>query len=364
VEPTAEELLRELTGQDVRVVARSELGSSANAPVSRLTLDRSYDGIGRTVIAKGRRLVDDAWGSSGLRDNEQRALEHLRDTGLAPRLLAGVPGGLLVMTDVGTPTVQELLFGDDPDAATRALVAMARLAGRLHRTVSANFTAAEEIPFLDHPLDLWPEMARAVEELNFPPPGAVELRELAAALQETTTFTHGDFTPNNVVLVDGQARMIDLEGAGRRHPGFDAACLRLPFPQYGHWAVLPSGVLEQMDRAYRSELDLDDSAYALLMATGCAAWAIVRTARLRTIASPGQDVNDCVRRRTQIVQTLESAAESSGTTYPVLSAWFEELAGATRLRWEEARLPPREFRAFSDALPPGSRGHDRPRGLR
>ena len=325
-------------------MARSELGNSYGAPVTRLTLDRSYDGIGRTVIAKGRRLVDDAWGSSGLRDNEQRALEHLRDTDLAPQLLAGVPGGLTVMTDVGAPTVQELLFGDDPEAATRGLVAMAKLAGTLHRTVSADFTAAQEIPFLDHPLDLWPEVTQAVDELDFPPPRDVELDELAVALRETT-FTHGDFTPNNVVLRDGRARMIDLEGAGRRHPGFDAACLRLPFPHYGHWAVLPTDVLAEMDRAYRRELDVDDATYEGLMATGCATWAIVRVARLRMIASAEQDL---VRRRTQIVQTLESAADASGLVYPVLGAWFAESADAMRLRWEEARLPPRTFRCFSN----------------
>ncbi|MFF0265724.1 phosphotransferase family protein [Kribbella sp. NPDC004536] len=340
MEPTAEQLLRELTGQDVRVVARSELGSSADAPVTRLTLDRPYDGIGRTVIAKGRRLVDDAWGSSGLRDNEQRALEHLRDTGLAPRLLAGVPGGLTVMTDVGAPTVQELLFGDDPDAATRGLVAMAELAGTLHRTASANFTAAQEVSFLDRPLDLWPEVAQAVDELGFPAPREVELDALAVALQETT-FTHGDFTPNNVVLTD-RARMIDLEGAGRRHPGLDAACLRLPFPQYGHWAVLPADVSAEMERAYRAELDVDGD---VLMATGCATWAIIRLARLRMIASAQQGL---VRRRTQIVQTLESAAEAAGVVYPVFGAWFAELADAMRLRWEEAQLPPRTFRCFSN----------------
>lgn len=344
VEPSAEQLLRELTGQNVRVVARSELGSSADAPVTRLTLDRSYSGIGRTVIAKGRRTVGDAWGSSGLRDNEQRALEHLRDTGLAPRLLAAVPGGLTLMTDVGAPTVQELLFGDDPAAATHGLVAMAELAGRLHRTVAADFTAAQDVPFLDRPLDLWPEVRQAVDELDFPPPRDVELDELAAALQETT-FTHGDFTPNNVVLQGGRARMIDLEGAGRRHPGLDAACLRLPFPQYGHWAVLPTGVLAEMGRAYRRELGADDAAYERLMATGCATWAIVRLARLRMIAAAEHDL---VRRRTQIVQTLESAAEASTVGYPILGAWFAELADAMRLRWEEARLPPRTFRCFSN----------------
>ncbi|HEY3557374.1 MAG TPA: hypothetical protein VGL05_07920 [Kribbella sp.] len=361
----AEHLLGELTGREVRVIKRDELGNSEVAPVTRLTLDREYDGIGRTVVVKSKRLVTGDWGSRGLRFNEQHALEHLRDTGLTPRFLTGVPGELLVMTDAGPgPTVQELLFGDDPDAATNGLVAMARAAGRLHRTANPAYAAPHEIPFLDHPLDLWPEVTQAVDELGLPVPRTSELPALAEALRATTAFTHGDFTPNNAVLVDGEVRLIDLEGAGRRHPGLDAACLRLPFPHYGHWAVLPPSVLEQMELVYRRELDVDDSAYELLMATGCAAWAIVRTARLRLIASSGQDADECVRRRTQIVQTLDSAAASVGSIYPALGAWFEELASAMRLRWTEARLPPREFRAFNDAPPPEQPGAGRRRGPR
>jgi Ser/Thr protein kinase RdoA (MazF antagonist) len=342
-----ERLLGDLTGREVHATGRQELGNSVSSPVTRLTLDREYDGIGRTVIVKSKRQVSDEWGSSGLRYNEQQALEHLQDTGLTPRFLAGVPGELLVMTDLGPgPTLQQLLFGDDPEAATDGLVELSRVAGTLHRQANPSFSAPHEIPFLDHPLDLWTELADATDELGFPAPGPVELADLADALERVTTFSHGDLTPNNVVLVNGRARLIDLEGAGRRHPGFDAACLRLPFPHYGHWAVLPSTVLEQMETAYREALDTDESTYEQLMATGCAAWGIVRASRLRLIASTGQDPAEAVRRRTQIVQTLISAAASMRSTYPVLGSWFEQLAGAMQLRWEEARLPPRQFRAF------------------
>jgi hypothetical protein len=125
VERTVERLL------GVRVVDRVDLGSSELAPVARLILDRSYDGIGRTVIAKGRRLADAGWGSSAdfLR-NERLALDHLRGTGLAPTFLASTEHDeVVVLSDLGTgPTVQQLLFGDDPEAATQGLVAMARLA--------------------------------------------------------------------------------------------------------------------------------------------------------------------------------------------------------------------------------------------
>jgi len=343
VERTVERLL------GVRVVDRVDLGSSELAPVARLILDRSYDGIGRTVIAKGRRLAEAGWGSSSdfLR-NERLALDHLRGSGLAPTFLASTEHDeVVVLSDLGTgPTVQQLLFGDDPEAALQGLVAMARLAAKLHSSVDPDFAAAHEVRFLDHPLDVWPSLVEAAADLGFPPPGDVELPQLADDLSRRTTFTHGDFTPNNVVLVDGEARLVDLEGAGRRHPGLDAACLRLPFPQYGHWAVLPDQVLTQLDLTYRSTAP--DPAHDQMMATGCAAWSIVRVSRLRLIASTNQHPAEALRRRTQIVQTLTSAAATAMAVYPALSRWFEDLAGTMQLRWDEARRPPRGFQAFRD----------------
>lgn len=168
-------------------------------------------------------------------------------------------------------------------------------------------------------------------------------------------FTHGDLTPDNAVVTDGPTRLFDFEGAGVRHLGIDAGCLRLSFPQYGHWAVLPRRVLSAMDQAYRTELVkglpaiADDSAYEQLMAEGCLAWAVVRASRLRLIASNKQSTGQAVRRRTQIVHTLTSATETARPTglFPALTNWFDRLVEAMKIRWGEARLEPREFTAFN-----------------
>ncbi|WP_433163432.1 phosphotransferase family protein [Kribbella sp. CA-247076] len=345
MERTVERLL------GVRVVDRADLGSSNLAPVARLVLDREYDGIGRTVIVKGRRLDNLAWGTGdAFQRNERRALEHLQPTGLAPKLLATSVGTdeydqVLVLSDLGPgPTVQQLLFGDDPEAATEGLLAMARLAAELHTAVDPDFEAAHEIQFLDQPLNLWPPLVEAAAELDFPPPGDVELRRLADDLQRRTAFTHGDFTPGNVVLGNGEARLVDLEGAGRRHPGLDAACLRLPFPHYGYWATIPDQVLNQLDATYRSATG--DPAHDGMMATGSAAWAIIRASRLRLIASSDQAPAEALRRRTQIVHTLTAAAACMRAVYPNLSSWLDQLSDAMRLRWAEARQPPRTFQGF------------------
>ncbi len=66
--------------------------------------------------------------------------------------------------------------------------------------------------------------------------------------------TQGDLTPNNAVLVEDVVHLVDFEGAGVRHLGMDAACLRLPFGQYGQWAALPDSLLLATDQAYRDEL--------------------------------------------------------------------------------------------------------------
>jgi hypothetical protein len=56
-----------------------------------------------------------------------------------------------------------------------------------------------------------------------------------------------------------------------------------------------------------------------------------------------------VRRRTQIVHTLTAATATAGPTglYPTLTRWLDDMVEAMKSRWDEARLAPRVFRAFS-----------------
>jgi phosphotransferase family enzyme len=251
--------------------------------------------------------------------------------------------------------VQELLIADAGAPAELGLIAMARAAGRVHAARGLDgFRATRRVPFLDDPLSSWSELRAAAGDLGFPSPdhAAPDVAALAEALDggRFRGFTHGDLTPNNAMLIDGEARLFDFEGAGLRHLGIDAACLRLSFPQYSRWAALPRSVLSRMDRGYRSELVeatpvvADDLAYEQLVAEGCLAWAVVRASRLRLIASTDQ----AVRRRTQIVHTLTAATETARTAglYPALTGWFDDLVDAMKTRWDEARLEPRRFAAF------------------
>lgn len=162
---------------------------------------------------------------------------------------------------------------------------------------------------------------------------------------------HGDLGPQNSIQRDDGVWLVDFEGAGYRHIGLDAACLRFPFPQYGHWATVPCEVTDAMEHAYREQLGgwADDDRFAAMMALGTATVAIARTYRLRVIADPDQPVELALRRRSQIVQTLEVFIDSAGRagTLPGLARWAADLVDAMRNRWSEATVAPRRFPAFT-----------------
>lgn len=307
------------------------------------------------------------WGDEAAAlDNEHRGIALVTGLGVdvAPRLLAADEGlGIVVMTDVGAgPSVQDVLLGGTAAEAAAGLVALARSAGILHgASVGIEQQWQERTTFLDRTFEFWPVLRDAAVELDFPAPVGVsaDLDALESALNDPQfrVFVQGDLGPNNTVLAGSRARLVDFEGSGFRHFALDAASLRLPFPAYGHWAVLPAEVIVAMDETYRTELSRgwpgahNDEVYEAGIATGCAAWAIIRAHRLPLIASSGQEPELAVRRRTQIVQTITSFAEIAirARCYEALAHWFLALADEMRERWDEARQPPRVFRAFAGA---------------
>ncbi|TWF80082.1 hypothetical protein FHX44_116019 [Pseudonocardia hierapolitana] len=48
------------------------------------------------------------------------------------------------------------------------------------------------------------------------------------------------------------------------------------------------------------------------------------------------------------MHTLTAATDTAGPTglYPALTRWLDDLVEEMKYRWDEARLPPRVFRAF------------------
>lgn len=352
-----ERLLAEALGENVRIVGAVDLGDDW-APVQRLSLDN-----GSTVVVKTMREVAGPWGDDAAAlDNERRGIALVTELAVevAPQLIAA-DQNVILMTDVGTgPSVQDVLLCGTAEEAAAGLTALARAAGRLH-AASAGLEPPwrNRTTFLDRAFEYWPELRNAADGLGFPAPLGVtaDLEELDCALTnpDLRVFVQGDLGPNNAVLSGDSARLVDFEGSGFRHFALEAANLRLPFPAYGHWGVLPAEVTAAMDEAYRAELAvgwpaaLDDASYEAEIATGCAVWAIIRAHRLPVIALPGQDPELALRRRTQIVQTLTSFADTAirAGRYEGLARWFVAIADEMRERWAEARQPPRTFPAFT-----------------
>jgi hypothetical protein len=206
--------------------------------------------------------------------------------------------------------------------------------------------------------DLWADIPGHARALGFTLPVGLEdeLSVLWDELRDPGPFlalTNLDASPQNGVLVDhGGMRLVDFEGAGMRHLGLDAAFLRFPFPNYGHWSVLPESIRSAMEDTYRETLvdgglavAADDAAYDRAMAVGCAATVILRIHRLRRIAD---DDGESLRRRTQMVSGIEvfRVAAARAGLFPGLASWFGRLSDEMRARWAEANEAPREFPAL------------------
>ena len=357
-----ESLLESATGTRARVV-RAETLAEARGLVQRLTFDVAIDGIGMTVITKQRDLGDgnDAYVPINLA-TERTALDLIRTAGAnaGPVLIAGGEAdGLIVMTDVGTDDVGSLLIGDDPGAAEDALVALARCTARLNRIRYApgvfdgidTWTIASRVPG-------WDDVDRACETLAFPrvsPAADREHTELMVRLRTpgpSHGLIHGDLTPQNGVIGDdGVCRLVDFEGSCFHHTGIDAAMLRFPFAWYGKWAEMPDTVQQAMEDAYRDELGKPAHEVDHDIAAGCMGLVLLRLERIPRIADERQEPGLAMRRRSQIVSTIDTATAAAWAVdaFPALTSWLVDLADAMRERWPEARVKAPYYPVFAVA---------------
>jgi hypothetical protein len=374
---TAVALLRPLHGGRASVVAAVPLGHEW-APVVRLTFDRDLPGVGRTVVVKTRRVEGAGHGGPAHLRREDAALRMAAPTGVTARLIAADhAAGVVITTDLGTwPTVEDVLLGDDADAATRAVVGLGVAAGRLHagtRGVGPAYRqalaglgapAADAGPGLPWPgVDQWRDVEVACTELGLPDAraaagDAASVQERIADPGPFAALTHTDLNPGNALVTPSGVRIVDFEGAIFGHLGFDASFLHFPFPtDSAHWATLPGSVVAEADRAYRGQLARSMPAETLALvdralAVGAAAALAVRVRRLPLLAAAGQEPRVRWRRRAQLVQQLgvfTRLAERAGTL-PAMAAWSAGLAEAMSARWPDATTPPpAPFPAFRSA---------------
>ena len=358
-------------GQRPTVVKAQQVGHDW-APVTRLVFDRDLPGIGRTAIVKTRRVDDDGHGGPAYLRREVAGLRAAEPTGIAAKvILSDDDAGVVVQTDLGSwPTLEQVLHGNDPDRATAAMLDFARAVGRLHAGTVDRRASYEDALTGFGTADVvtgaslgtqgprrWHLVEKACRELGFPDAreAAADIKFVRAQLDapgQYAALVHNDLNPTNALVTAEGVRLVDFEGSGFGHIGFDASFLHYPFPHHSaNWSVLPATITQAADEAYRAELGaaaLDG--YDEMLAVGAAAALAGRVTRLPVLARPDQSPHDSWRRRAQVVQQIGVLDQLISRTriLPELARWARELAEAMTRRWPDATTPaPKLFAAFT-----------------
>jgi len=377
--------LSERFGGQVRITKTQNFRYSN---VFRCTL-QSNGNVPETVIVRIPREETARAGRAGL-GSERAALEYLSAIGntLAPRYFAGsAEAGFLVTEDLGPwPSLLDVLLGKNAEAARQGIVAFARSLGMLHAQTAGDRSEEHQtaLPVMGVPVaEHWRQVRDAVAHLGLPAPQGVDgdIDAIARLLNEPgdcLALSSGDISVVNCKIIsDSDAReptanssivrFFDFEEACFRHALADAAVLRFPYPTGGPPWRVPQEIALQVETAYRTELAKscpiaeDGNLYERGMAAACAAWAIIRLARLpRVDAGPDRDPwlllpsnwsapTPTRSRRRQLIAILEMCIESvqRAGEFEALGGWCELLADALRERWPEAEEELASYPAFS-----------------
>ena len=103
-----------------------------------------------------------------------------------------------------------------------------------------------------------------------------QVKELAENAGKWSVFTHSDLCPDNVLVTDDSAHIIDFEVASFQIAGFDACYPRLMMPTCWCAAQFPAALVQKFETVYRSEVANvrpeieDDAIFEKLIADGMA----------------------------------------------------------------------------------------------
>jgi hypothetical protein len=316
-----------------------------------------------SVIVKTRRPASHARRGNTIA-REWAALTLLTELGadVGPRVLAH-GDDFLVLEDLGRgPAVEDLLVGDDPAAATEALVALARAIAAMQAVSLGHESALRErldAASTDSHADRvtiagstiahrWATLRELANDSTLPDTriADADIDELTARLAEPgplLALSSGDVAPQNCRLSNGSVRLLDFEDASYRHALLDAAHLRLPFCGAPCWSRLPVDVTDAMEAAFRSELGrrcpavLDPRTYATGMAVATAAWAVTRLVRLPKLLARDEPHPMGFSRRGQLLDTIQCAIDAAASSGILtgLRAWFEQAPFALRRIWPD-----------------------------
>lgn len=281
---TAETVLSKRMGAPVRLADAEDLGGSERSAVLRVRVAETPYELPRTLVLKHYGECPDSARSDPF---AHEAASCQLATALPPELRVGpeliahdAEKRLLVLEDLGRgSTLADVLFGEDPRAAERALLAWARALGRLHTTLAgreADFDALMRRvgakswtdPVADDIVRSLAELPGLIEQslgVRTSPEVSARLSAAAELLESGRyrSFSPSDICPDNSLVTGTGVRFLDFEWGCVRDVALDAAYLQYPFPSSWCSYALPENLAEQMLSTWRSEIsevwpELDD----------------------------------------------------------------------------------------------------------
>jgi hypothetical protein len=298
----AEQALSNLWGGNVSLTVSNQFEEHRH--VSRLIVQEAPSGSPETVIIKRWRIEgeDERFNSDFSNSdlfNEWMNLEFLAnllgENSLAPHVYDGNRTlGFLSLEDLpGIDLLHSTLFGNDPIAATQALIEYAEMLANLHgktlghsdtlsttRESSAHFNSANFPQFFESSLE-------TLERLGFKLSQAAlkDVEQAADILSNPSAFsafTHGDAVFSNIIEWQGRWRLIDFEGSRFGHALWEGVNPRLYFPTSGlvHVFRIPEPAWRKAEEAYRNTFSkycpsaFDDAIYSSAITAACAGWTL------------------------------------------------------------------------------------------
>lgn len=282
----AEQLLTRRHGATVTLADPEDLGGSGKSVVLRARVAANPFGLPRSLVIKHYQSGP----TPGRADRFRfEAASCQLFTALpsawrpSPVLFAYDPQNrMLVLEDLGrSSTLADKLFGRDPQAAERCLLAWARALGKMHAATAGREhdygallrrlgVKAWRDPMADearNALAVVPELVAGGLGVTVPPAAAVEARAAVRLLGGTRyrAFSPSDSCPDNNLVTSKGIRFVDFEWGCFRDVVLDAAYARVPFPACESSFALPAGMSEAMLAAWRTEVaavwpDLGDPA--------------------------------------------------------------------------------------------------------
>jgi hypothetical protein len=279
-----------------------------------------------------------------------------RDPGEGAAWLGGdAARGLLIFADLGAglSTMVGPLLQGSAERAEAALSAQAEALGRMHAATSgcraahaaalaADFPAASVSPPGRNWVDRVARPATALLGGTLPEDEAALIARHLADPGDWLCLGHGDPCPDNTLLRDGRAILIDYEFAAPAHALFDALYARLAGPTCWCAGRLPDDVLARIEGAWRASVApaipaaRDDDAFAREAAIVTAAWlfTVLALPWLGGVVMAGDEVWGLASKRGRVLHHLRTTirATEAACVLPgvrrLAGEWLDRLSAA------------------------------------